>query len=231
MAASLRRALLSLCLLTLWGCEEGSKPTQKPEVQKLAARARELEAAFERMRAGLANAGPSPCPEATLLKTIRQTQNRTVPFIDERSLELSARGKPLDPKQPLERLASGVLARRRPSTLATDEKAATDAAFDAMALAKEHDFVAVLRYRLKRPRADAQGFHGGELEGLLVLFELGSARPLCATEVLVQSHEQIARRGDQSPQQAADHDFDLELRQSLEAAFRSLTPELNLDMR
>lgn len=208
-----------------------SEPGAHTEQDKLSARARQLEAKFGEMQQKLGTAKPGECPESEILAAIKRSGNRTVPFIDERSLALSAAGKPLEASLPLASFTSDVLAKRRPSSQANDEKTATDAAFDALSLAKQHDYVAVLRYRLTPPRADGKGFHGGELQGTLGLFELGSGKLACAAQVFAQSHEEIAAKAGQTPQQAANDDFELQLRRALQEAFSGLTRELNLDVR
>ena len=220
-------------LLALGSCAGAcqSESGSHTERDKLTARARALEAKFRAMHQKLGKAQPSACAESEIIAAIRQSGNRTVPFIDEKSLALSAAGKPLEASLPLASLVSDVLAKRRPSSQAKDDRSATDAAFDAMSLAKQHDYLAVLRYRLEPPRADDKGFHGGELEGTLGLFELASGRLVCAAQVLARNHEEIAAKAGQTPQAAADKDLELQLRRALQEAFGGLTRELNLDVR
>ncbi len=234
MKSNARLAVFWLALGWCAACQ--SEPTTQTsstqtKQHELSARAKQLEATFRAMNQKLARAEPASCPTTEIATAIQRSGNRSVPFIDERSLALSAAGKPLDAGLPLARLASEVLAKRRPSSQATDDKSATDAAFDALSLAKEHDYMAVLRYKLTPPRADGQGFHGGELTGTLALFELASGKLACAAPVFAQSHEEIAAKAGQTPQQAADKDFELQLRRALQQAFNGLTPELHLDVR
>lgn len=211
------------------GCEE-KQPDAGAKVVELVTRAKHLEETFGRMHAALAAAEPGPCSESAIRAAIAKSQNRGVPFIDEQSLALSARGQALDPGLPFAGFVSRVLAKRRPTGSANDEKSATDAAFDALELEKQHDFVAAFKYEFSRPRADGKGFHGGELKGTLVLFDLSSGKPMCGALVFAQSHEEIAGKPGQSPQQAADKDIELESRRALEEAFAGMTRELNLDL-
>jgi BMFP domain-containing protein YqiC len=223
---------LIILLFALGSCAScRSTSGSRTEQNELSARARQLEAKFREMHQQLGRVEPKDCPEPEILAAIRRSGSRTVPFIDEQSLALSAAGKPLDPSLPLASFASEVLAKRRPSSQANDEKTATDAAFDALSLTKQHDYMAVLRYRLTPPRADNKGFHGGELEGMLGVFELASGKLACAVQVFAQSHEEIAAKAGQTPQEAADKDLELQFRRALQEAFSSLTRELNLDVR
>src|SRR5690606_41019698 len=113
----------------------------------------------------------------------------------------------------------------------TDDENGAAAAFDAAPLGKGHDYLGVLRYQLTPPRADGPGFPGGQLTGTLALFERASRKLACAAPVFAQSHEEIAAKAGQTPQQAADKDFELQLRRALQQAFNGLTPELHLDVR
>lgn len=209
-------------------CEE--QPPEPSKTEALVARAKTLEQTFARMHASLGHAEPGACSETAIRTAIAKSQNRGVPFIDSKSLALSSHGEVLDPKLPLSGFVSRVLVKRRPTGAVKDEKSATDAAFDALELLKQHDFLAAFDYDFSPPRADGKGFHGGELKGTLVLFELSSGKFMCASSVFAQSHEEIAGKPGQSPQEAADKDIELESRRALEEAFAGMTRELNLDL-
>jgi hypothetical protein len=201
------------------------------KAQELAGRVRRLEKIFDIMLQGSKPAALVACSESEIRKTVAASDNRRVPFVDAPSLERFAAGKSLDPAEPLARFVSEVLVRRRASGQITDEKTATDAAFDAASLQKQHDYLAVLSYQLTRPKADPKGFHGGELEGRLGLFDLSNGKLMCATPVVAHSHEQVERKPGQSPQDAAVKDFEAQTRRALEEAFSGLTREVNLDLR
>ena len=216
---------------TALGCDTADPSAATAKQKELSGPARTLEQTFGRVHAQLAGTlEPTPCSDLAIRTAINTSQSRTVPFIDAAALELSAQGKPLDPALPLAHFVSKVLAKRRPTSAVTDEKSATDAAFDAVTLIKGHDFMAAMRYDFQRAKADAQGFHGGELKGTLALFELRSGKLLCAAPVFAASHEEIAGKPGQSPQAAADADLELESRRALEETFKGMTPELNLDL-
>lgn len=216
---------------SLLGCDRSDPATARAQLDELSGPARTLEQTFGRVHAQLSRTlDPVPCSDLTIRKAINNSQSRTVPFIDAAALELSAQGKPLDSALPLAHFVSKVLASRRPTSAVSDQKSATDAAFDAVTLTKEHDFLAAMRYDFKRAKADGQGFHGGELKGTLALFELRSGKLLCAAPVFAASHEEIAGKPGQSPQQAADVDLELESRRALQETFAGMTPELNLDL-
>lgn len=223
---------LTVSLVACAACEQtDANNATKVRVDELMARSRQLEQSFRSMQRALGQARPTPCSDSAIRAAVERSQNRTVPFIDEKSLARTARGKTLDAGVPLANFVSEVLVKRRPSGAVTDEKTATDAAFDAMTLQKEHDFLAVLRFELTPPRADGKGFHAGELRGRLALFELAGGALVCETEVFAESTEEVIGKPGQSPQQAADKDFELQLRRALQDAFRGMTRELNLDLR
>lgn len=216
---------------TVLGCDTAPDPSATAKLKELSAPARTLEQTLQRVHAQLGGkVEPGPCSDLTIRTAINKSQSRTVPFIDAAALALTAQGKPLDPGLPFAQFVSKVLTKRRPTSAVSDEKSATDAAFDAMTLSKEHDFLAAMRYDFQRAKADGQGFHGGELKGTLALFELRSGKLLCAAPVFAQSHEEIAGKPGQSPQEAADVDLELESRRALEETFAGMTRELNLDL-
>jgi len=216
---------------SMLGCDKSDPGAANAQLKELSAPAHTLEQTFQRVYAQLkGNIEPGPCSDLTIRSAINQSQSRTAPFIDAGALALAAQGKPVDPALPLAQFVSKVLTKRRPSGGVTDQKSATDAAFDAVTLTKEHDFLAAMRYDFRRAKADAQGFHGGELKGTLALFELRSGKLLCAAPVFAQSHEEIAGKPGQSPQEAADVDLELESRRALEETFAGMTRELNLDL-
>jgi len=213
------------------GCDKSDPAAANAKLEELSGPAQTLEQTFQRMHSQLkGTVEPGPCSDLTIRSAINQSQSRTVPFIDAAALALSAQGKPVDPALPLAHFVSKVFTKRRPTGTVSDQKSATDAAFDAVTLTKEHDFVAAMRYDFRRAKADAQGFHGGELKGTLALFELRSGKLLCAAPVFAQSHEEIAGKSGQSLQQAADADLELESRRALEETFAGMTRELNLDL-
>ena len=216
---------------TALGCDTADPSAATAKLKELSGPAWTLEQTLQRVHAQLGgNVEAGPCSDLTIRTAINMSQSRTVPFIDAAALALAAQGKPLDPGLPLAQFVSKVLTKRRPTSAVTDEKSATDAAFDAVTLTKGHDFLAAMRYDFKRAKADGQGFHGGELKGTLALFELRSGKLLCAAPVFAASHEEIAGKPGQSPQQAADVDLELESRRALQEAFAGMTPELNLDL-
>ncbi len=230
---SLRSLRLSFVVAaSALGCDRPSAESNADrDLVKLTKPVQALETNFGKMARALGSAEPGPCSDVAIREAVERNQNRTVPFIDVKSLALSAAGKPLDPALPLASFVSEPLVKRRPSSDVKDEQTATDAAFDTLKLLKEHDFLAAFRYQLKRPKADGGGFHGGRLEGRLALFELRTGKLMCATDVFAVSNQEIEGKADQSPQQAADKDFELESRSALQQAFSGMTQELNLDLR
>lgn len=212
------------------GCDEQDSAAARAKLAERTAPARTLEQTFQRIHAQLRALEPMPCSDLTIRSAIAKSQSRKVPFIDAAALALAAKGAPVDPKLPLAPFVSKALIERRATGAVTDEQSATDAAFDAMTLTKEHDFVAAIQYDFRAPKADANGFHGGELKGTLGLFELKSGKLVCASPVFAQSHEEIAAKPGQTPQEAASVDLELESRRALHEAFAGMTSELNLDL-
>lgn len=222
---------LALALFTAaLGCNKHDPAAAKPNLEHVIGPVRTLEQTFQRVHAQLPKLEPAPCSDLTIRSAIAKSQSRRVPFIDGAALAFSARGDSIDPNLPFGLFVSKVLRQRRPTRSVGDEKTATDASFDAVKLTKEHDFMAAIYYDFRAPKADAKGFHGGELKGILALFELRSGKLVCAAPVVAQSHEEIAAKPGQTPQQAADKDLELEARRALEEAFAGMTRELNLDL-
>jgi len=224
---------LALALFaTALGCNQKEKDPgpAKANLEQLIGPARTLEQTFQRVNAQLPKLEPAPCSDLTIRSAIAKSQSRKVPFIDAAALAFTLRGDSIDPNLPFGQFVSKVLLKRRPTRAVGDQKTATDAAFDAVKLTKEHDFMAAIEYDFRAPKADAKGFHGGEVKGTLALFELRSGKLLCAAPVVAQSHEEIAAKPGQTPQQAADKDLELEARRALEEAFAGMTHELNLDL-
>lgn len=213
-----------------FGCDEQDPAAARAKLDEQMASARMLEQTFQRIHAQLRALEPGPCSDLAIRSAIAQSQSRKVPFIDAAALALAAKGAPVDPKLPLSRFISKVLLDRRATGAVTDQQSATDAAFDAMTLTKGHDFIAAIQYDLRAPKADDKGFHGGELKGTLGLFELRSGKLVCASPVFAQSHEEIAAKPGQTPQEAATVDLELESRRALHEAFAGMTSELNLDL-
>ena len=222
-------ALAALLVSVQPGCRESAPPPDSNTKRSLE-QARQLEQTFTRIAATVAEVELAACSDTAIRGAIAKSQNRSVALIDEPSLRRFAQGQGLDVSEPLAYLVPKSLKDRRPTSQVSDEKSATDAAYDALALLKGYDYVAVLRYQLKAPKADGEGFHGGELMGKLALFELKSGKPMCAAPVLVHSHQEIAGKPKQSPQQAADKDFELELRRVLQETLAGMSPELNLEL-
>jgi hypothetical protein len=219
-------------LIAAIGCDQKQKDAgaAKPDLEHLVGPARTLEQTFLRVHAQLPKLQPAPCSDLGIRSAIARSQSRSVPFIDAAALAFTARGDSIDPNLPFGPFVSKVLLKRRPTRAVGDSKTATDAAFDATKLIKEHDFMAAIEYEFRAPKADAKGFHGGELKGILGLFELRSGKLMCAAPVVAQSHEEVAAKPGQTPQQAADKDLELEARRALEEAFAGKTRELNLDL-
>jgi hypothetical protein len=211
-------------------CEQQDAAAVRAKLVERTAPARALEQTFQRIHAQIGKLEPVPCSDFAIRSAIAKSQSRKVPFIDAAALALAAQGAPIDAKLPLASFVSKTLVARRATGAVTDEKSATDAAFDAMTLTKDHDFVAAIRYDFRAPKADDKGFHGGELKGTLGLFELKSGKLVCAAPVFAQSHEEIAAKPGQTPQQAATVDLELESRRALHEAFAGMTSELNLDL-
>lgn len=231
--ADMRRSapwFIALALLGGFGCEREDPAANRAMLDETMAPARTLEQTFQRIHAQLRALEPAPCSDLAIRSAIAQSQSRKVPFIDSAALALTAKGAPIDPQLPLARFVSKALLDRRASGSVTDQKSATDAAFDAMTLTKGHDFVAAIHYDFRAPKADDKGFHGGELKGTLGLFELRSGKLVCAAPVFAQSHEEIAAKPGQTPQEAATADLELESRRALHEAFAGMTSELNLDL-
>lgn len=223
--------LLAFALLaTVASCEQQDPAALRAKLAERTAPALALEQTFQRIHAQLGGLEPMPCTDLTIRSAIAKSQSRKVPFIDAAALALVAKGAPVDPKLPLASFVSKKLTARRGTGAVTDEESATDAAFDAMTLTKEHDFVAAIRYDFRPPKADDKGFHAGQLKGTLGLFELRSGKLVCAAPVFAQSHEEIAAKPGQTPQEAATVDLELESRRVLHEAFAGMTSELNLDL-
>ncbi len=228
--AAFRLVALALIAAASAACKEHDPATARAALDEQMAPARTLEQTFQRIHAQLGTLEPGPCSDLTIRSAIAQSQSRKVPFIDASALALTAKGAPVDPKLPLARFVSKVLLDRRATGAVTDQQSATDAAFDALTLTKGHDFLAAIRYEFRAPKADDQGFHGGELKGTLGLFELRSGKLVCAAPVFAQSHEEIAAKPGQTPQEAAATDLELGGRRALHEAFAGMTSELNLDL-
>ena len=227
-----RRSLVrfGVVLLLGWpGCQEQA-PSPSAKTVELTAQAKQFEQTLSRIEQSLPKVEASACSDSAIRGAIAKSHNRQVPLLDKPSLALAAQGKPLDPTRALAHLVPAALKERRATSQVTDEQSATDAAFDALKLLKEYDYVAVLDYQLKAPKADGKGFHGGELTGKLALFELRSGKSMCAAPVFAQSHEEIAGKPQQSPQEAADIDFDLELRRVLQETLQAMSRELSLEL-
>jgi hypothetical protein len=225
LAAFAAAVLLPVCT------EQRGSSVEDTKTRNLTLRAKQLEATFGTIERKLRTIESSPCSDSAIRAALKKTDNRNVPFVAASVLADFAAGKPVDTGRPLAYLVPQALLTRRPTSQVSDEKSATDAAFDALNLLKEYDYVAALQFELTTPKADGKGFHGGKLEGTLGLFELKSGKAICAAPVFAQSHEEIAGKPGQSPQQAAEKDFELELRRGLQEALRGLTRELNLELK
>lgn len=212
------------------GCDAQDSAQARAQLEARTAPARTLEQSFQRIHAQLRALAPAPCSDLTIRSAIAKSQSRSVPFIDAIALARAAKGDPLDPAVPFAHFVSKSLRARRPTRDVADEKAATDAAFDAMTLTREHDFIAAMHYDFRAPKADEHRFHGGELKGTLGLFELRSGKLVCAAPVRAQNHEEIAAKPGQTPQEAASIDLELESRRALHETFAGMTRELNLDL-
>ena len=219
-----------VALMAALGCDHEDAAAARAKLDERIAPARNLEQTFQRIQAQLGSLEPGPCPDLTIRSAITKSQSRTVPYIDATALALTAKGQRIDSKLPFASFVSNVLVDRTPTAAVADEASATEAAFDAVSLTQEHDFIAAIRYEFRAPKADGQGFHGGELKGTLALFELRSGKLMCASPVFAASHEEIAAKPGQTPQQAATVDLELETRRALHEAFAGMTRELNLDL-
>ncbi|HEU5075736.1 MAG TPA: hypothetical protein VFU02_16200 [Polyangiaceae bacterium] len=217
-------------LVATLGCDPEDSAQARAKLDARTAPARTLEQSFHRIHGQLRTLQAAPCSDLTIRSAIAKSQSRSVPFIDAAALARAAKGDPLDPAAPFAHFVSKGLRERRPTREVLDEKAATDAAFDAMTLTREHDFIAAIHYDFSAPKADEHRFHGGELKGTLGLFELRSGKLVCAAPVFAQSHEEIAAKPGQTPQEAATIDLELESRRALHEAFAGMTRELNLDL-
>jgi hypothetical protein len=115
-----------------------------------------------------------------------------------------------------------------------DERTATEAAFAVVSMKKQYDFLATLDFTFTAPEADDKGFHAGELRGTLALFELASTeaspRALCSAPLSADSSLEAVKKPGQTRQEAADKDFELQIRRALEETFSQMTQELVLEL-
>jgi len=221
-------AVLLGCVVSS-GCDSGPSAQQKAELRD---RARPV-LAFEKQLGTMAGAISKefvPCPEGLLRSTIARTQNRRALFVDARVLKVAAQGKPVQEASPLSRLTSPAFAKRTGTSAVVDEKTATEALFAVVSLKKQYDFLATLEFTFKAPEADDKGFHAGELRGILALFELASTKPLCSAPLSADSSLEAVRKPGQTQQQAADKDFEMQIRRALEETFSQMTRELVLEL-
>lgn len=221
--------LLPMLLALFTGCEDGPSPKQKAELE----RRTEQVQSFEQRLAVMARSvprEPSACPDGTIRMTIARTQNRRVLFADTRSLKASAQGALNRETSPLTFLVSSALLKRPGSAQVVDQKTATDAQFAILSLKKNYDFLAALDFRFKAPKAEHKRFHAGELRGRLALFAIEGGKALCSEPVSAESSLEAVKKPGQSPQEAADQDFELQVRRALEQVFSQMTGELVLDL-
>ena len=228
----MRRAWLALAavyLLSLAACDDSeSSPDAEQALRKSSAGVRDFEAKLKKMAATTGE--QKPCPDGRLRATVQRSKNRRALFVDSRSLKRAASGSPIDSKALLGKLVSSALLKRTASTQISDQKTATQAAFDVVSLHKNYDFLAVVKAKHKAPKADDKGFHAGQLRGKLGLFELSSAKLLCATVVSADSSLEAVKKPGQTRQQAAEKDFEMQVRRALEEAFARMTNELVLEI-
>lgn len=113
----------------------------------------------------------------------------------------------------------------------SDARSVTNALYAMKQLDAEYQFLAVLAAtRREPPRMEAQRFHGGQLEGWLVLFDLQSDERLCQTRLSATSSQEVAGTQGQSQSAALWTDFALQVRGELERAAERLGRGFNLEL-
>jgi len=212
------------------GCETGLSAQQKAEIQRRIQPVVAFEKQLGTMAGGIGKEF-APCPDGRIRATLAKTQNRRALFVDARSLKVAAQGKPIDEASPLASLTSAAFAKRMGTAAVVDEKTATEAAFGVVSLKKQYDFLATLDFKFKAPKADDKGFHGGELRGTLALFDIASGHALCRAPLSADSSLEAVKKPGQTQQEAADKDFEMQIRRSLEETFAQMTEELLLELK
>jgi hypothetical protein len=88
----------------------------------------------------------------------------------------------------------------------------------------------VLRAAVREaPKLNGEHFTGGKYSGILVVFDLEKAQPLCQAKVEAGSSTEVAGSIDsQDPEAALWNDFASNLRDAVHAAAKRVAPDLNL---
>jgi hypothetical protein len=117
-----------------------------------------------------------------------------------------------------------------PSARATNKQQAIDALWNAKKLMREITHLGVLRAAVREaPKLNGEHFTGGKYSGILVVFDLEKAQPLCQAKVEAGSSTEVAGSIDsQDPEAALWNDFASNLRDAVHAAAKRVAPDLNL---